>query len=312
MHLMQRLYDESLPLAAATTVTSLTVGLGYTAVATGDGGLGLSYTWVEDKERRSYGNGYRDVEGEGAVVLLERLLKDDPFQRSVGLATVNALHHHRSCDLADDSGSPLSLSLQLADIGAGTHVSMVGYFPPLVRALPELGVELDVIDASLGLGDPLEFRRRLGSWTEVLIMTATTLLNESAEELLLATGQGVRAIMMGPSTPLVPAAFAHLPLTVLAGIATCDASAVEKAVRHGSATPGMKPYVRKVYCLCPRGEAELGRTSRRSARPSTEREGVSVERIVPSVPYPGRRTANVDRLRPSPATATPSPGVMHG
>ena len=66
MDLMQRLYEESLPLAAATTVTSLTVGLGYTAVATGDGGLGLSYTWVEDKERRSYGNGYRDVEGEGA------------------------------------------------------------------------------------------------------------------------------------------------------------------------------------------------------------------------------------------------------
>ena len=152
----------------------------------------------------------------------------------------------------------------------------------------------------------------MGWWTEVLIMTATTLLNESAEELLLATGRGVRAIMMGPSTPLVPAAFAHLPLAVLAGIATCDASAVEKAVRHGSATPGMKPFVRKVYCVCPRDEAEPGRGPRHSARPSTEREGVSIERIVPSVPYPGRCAANVDRSRPSPATATPFPGVMHG
>ena len=95
-------------------MTSLTVGLGYTAVATGDGGLGLSYTWVDDKERRSYSNGYRDVEGEGAVVLLERLLSDDPFQRSIGLATVNALHHDRARGLADDIGSPLSRSLQLA------------------------------------------------------------------------------------------------------------------------------------------------------------------------------------------------------
>ena len=158
MHLMQRLYEESLPLAAATTVTSLTVGLGYTAVATGDGGLGLSYTWVEDRERRSYINGYRDVEGEGAVVLLERLQSDDPFQRSIGLATVNALHHRRSRDLANDTGSPLSLSLRLAGIGPGAHVSMVGYFPPLACALPELGVELDVIDSSLGLGEPLKFR----------------------------------------------------------------------------------------------------------------------------------------------------------
>ena len=312
MYLMQRLYEESLPLAAATTVTSLTVGLGYTAVATGDGGLGLSYTWVDDKERSSYGNGYRDVEGEGAGVLLERLLSDDPFQRSIGLATVNALHHHRTSGLVDDTGSPLSLSLRLARIGAGTHVSMVGYFPPLARALPGLGVELDVIDSSLGLGDPLEFRARLGSWTEVLIMTATTLLNESAEDLLLATGPGVRSIMMGPSTPLVPAAFAHLPLTALAGIVPCDTTAVEKAVRHGSATPGMRPYVRKVYCVCARGDAEPERDARRVARPSAEHEWPKAQKTVSSVPYPGRRVPSVHRLGPSPAAATPSPGAMHG
>ena len=165
MHLMQRLYEETLSLAAATTVTSLTVGLGYTAVATGDGGLGLSYTWVEDKDRRSYGNGYRDVEGEGAVVLLDRLLSDDPFQRSIGLATVNALQHHRARGLADDTGAPLSLSLRLADIGAGTHVSMAGYFPPLVRALPELDRARRhrlVAGARRSAGVP----RPPGSWTE--------------------------------------------------------------------------------------------------------------------------------------------------
>jgi uncharacterized protein (DUF4213/DUF364 family) len=261
MQLIQRLYEESLPLAAATTVTSLTVGLGYTAVATGDGGLGLSYTWVEDKEHRSYSNGYRDVEGEGAVVLLERLLSDDPFQRSMGLATVNALHHHRARGLVDDTGSPLSLSLQLLGIGAGTHVAMVGYFPPLVRSLPELGAELEVIDTSLGIGDPVEFRVRLGSWAEVLVITATTILNDSTEELLSAMTPGVRAVMMGPSTPLVPEAFAHLPLVGLAGIVTLDAAGVEKAVRHGAATPGMKPFVRKVYCVCPHGEVELGLAS---------------------------------------------------
>ena len=201
--------------------------------------------------------------------------------------------------------------LRLADIGAGTHVSMVGYFPPLARALPELGVELDVIDSSLGLGDPLEFRARLGSWTDVLIMTATTLLNESAEELLLATGPGVRSIIMGPSTPLVPEAFAHLPLTGLAGIVTCNAAAVEKAVRHGAATPGMKPYVRKVYCVLFACRRRAG-PGARAARPSAEREGVRAQRAVSSVPYPGRCAPDVHRLRTPSATATPSPGAMHG
>ena len=143
MLLMRRLHEESLPLAVLTTVTSLTVGLGYTAVTTGDGGLGLSYTWIEGRESRSYANGYRDVEGERADVLLERLLSDDPFQRSIGLATVNALHHRRAGAFADDVGKPLSSSLQLLGIGAGTRVAMVGYFPPLVRSLPELGAELE-------------------------------------------------------------------------------------------------------------------------------------------------------------------------
>ena len=81
-------------------------------------------------------------------------------------------------------------------------------------------------------------------------MTATTILNDSAEELLSAMAPGVRAVMMGPSTPLVPEAFAHLPLVGLAGIAPFDTAGVVKAVRHGAATPGMKSFVRKVYCVC--------------------------------------------------------------
>jgi uncharacterized protein len=257
VELIRRLYDESLPLAAATTVEALTVGLGYTVVTTGAGGLGLSYTWIEGRESRGYTNGYQDVEGESAVVLLERLLSDDPFQRSIGLATVNALHHERARAFSDDLGAPLSRSLQLLSIGAGTRVAMVGYFPPLARTIPALGAELDVIDNSLGLGDPVAFRARLGSWADVLIMTATTILNDSTEELLAATGPGVRALMLGPSTPLVPAAFTHLPLTCLAGIVPVNAAGVEKAVRHGAATPGMKSFVRKVYCVCPYAETVL-------------------------------------------------------
>ena len=96
-------------------------------------------------------------------------------------------------------------------------------------------------------------------------------------------GPAVRAIMMGPSTPLVPAAFAHSPATALAGIVACDAANVEKAVRHGSATPGMKPYVRKVYCVCPCAETEPQYGARHAARPSAEHEGVSVQRTVSSV-----------------------------
>ena len=239
-------------------MASLTVGLGYTVVATGDGGLGLSFTWLEGRESRAYTNHYHDVEGEPAGSLLERLLSDDPFQRSIGLATVNALNLRRACACADDDGAPLSRSLRLLEIGPGTHVGMVGYFPPLARALPELGAELEVIDSSLGIGDPVRFRGLLASWADALIVTATAILNGTIEDLLAATGPGVRTLVLGPTTPLVPAAFSHLPVAVLAGIAPLDADMIERVVRHGAATPGMKSYVRKVYCVCPHGEAGAG------------------------------------------------------
>jgi len=247
MLLTQRLYEAAAPLAEKTTVAGLTVGLGYTVVATGDGGLGISYTWLEGRECRSFTNGYHDVEGEPAGVLLERLLSDDPFQRSIGLATVNALNQRRAGACDDDEGWPLSRSLRLLGIGAGTRVGMVGYFPPLANTLPGLGVELEVIDSSLGMGDPDRFRELLGTWAEALIMTATTILNDSTEELLAAAGPGVRSLVMGPST-------------VLAGIAPLDAVSIERVVRHGAATPGMKPYVRKVYCTCSQSGAEVAAT----------------------------------------------------
>jgi uncharacterized protein (DUF4213/DUF364 family) len=248
--LIHRLYHESSSRAAEVTITSLTVGLGYTAVTTSDGGLGLAYTWIGGKEDCKYHKAYRDVEGECARELLDRLLTEDPFQRSLGLATLNALHQEGARSLPDDSGSPLSASLQLLGLVPGTRVSMVGYFPPLARILPDLGIDLDIVDASLNLGDPAAFRERLGWWTDALLMTATTILNDSAEDLLMSLGPQGRAVMIGPSTPLVPAAFAHLPIVGLAGIAPVDIQSVVKTVRHGSATPGMRPFVRKVYASC--------------------------------------------------------------
>jgi hypothetical protein len=257
MLLTRRLYETALPLARATTVAALTVGLGYTVVTTGDGGLGLSFTWLEDREKRSYANHYHDVEGEPADVLLERLLSDDPFQRSIGLATVNALNRERAMGFDDDGGMPLSRSLRALAIGPGTHVCMVGYFPPLAGTLPGLGAELEVIDSSLGLGDPLRFRELLGTWADALVVTATAILNDSIEDLLAAAAPRVRTLVLGPSTPLVPEAFSHLRVDVLAGIVPLDPVMIERVVRHGAATPGMKPYVRKVYCRCSRpGEAE--------------------------------------------------------
>jgi hypothetical protein len=106
------------------------------------------------------------------------------------------------------------------------------------------------------VGDPVRFRELLGSWADALIVTATAILNDSIEDLLAAVDPRVRTLVLGPTTPLVPEAFSHLPVDVLAGVVPLDPVMIERVVRHGAATPGMKPYVRKVYCRCTRSGGE--------------------------------------------------------
>jgi uncharacterized protein (DUF4213/DUF364 family) len=178
--------------------------------------------------------------------LLERILSADGFERSIGLATVNALNHAAASRLPADEGPASALGRGLR-IKRGSKVAMVGFFPPVAKALEGLGAEVEVVDDARGMGDQRAFRARLGDWAEALIMTSTALLNDTAEELLGHAGPAVRAALLGPTTPLVPEAFAHLPVDVLAGMVPGDAERVLRAVRHGAGTPELQRFSRKVY-----------------------------------------------------------------
>lgn len=252
MRLMERLHAACAERAARVRVDKLVLGLGYTAVATDDGGLGLSYTWLGDKTCCSFLRGWDDAEGAPATELLDRLLGESGLERSVGLATVNALNHAAAGRFPADDGPAGALVRELR-IGHGTRVSMVGYFPPVAKALRALGAEVDVVDDALGMGDQRRFRQRLGDWTEALVATSTTLLGDTAEELLGHAGPQVRAVFLGPTTPLLPGVFAGLPVVVLAGMVPVDRGAILRGVRHGAGTPELQKSSRKVYCVC--GEA---------------------------------------------------------
>lgn len=164
------------------------------------------------------------------------------------MAAANALNHAAALQLPEDEGAAGSLVRELA-IGRGTHVSMVGFFPPVARVFEELGVELDVVDDAKGMGDQGAFRERLGAWAEVLVMTSTTLLGDTADELLLVTGPMARVALLGPTTPLLPEAFAGTRVELLGGTVPRDVPEVLRAVRHGGGARDILPFCRKVYCV---------------------------------------------------------------
>lgn len=242
--LHQALYDHFCERAQNVRVECLTVGLSYSAVITDDGGMGLAYTYTHNNTCCSMRGGYQDYEGKPAVELLADIRNPDPLRRSMALALVNALNYERARSCPEDPTD--SAWMDSLEIGRGTRVAMVGFFRPLMHAFSERGAEVQALDEFQGIGEKDGFYGKLGDWAEVLLLTSTSILNDSTEEILEHISPKVKVMMIGPSTPLAPEAFRHLPVRILAGTLPVDKDRVLKAVRHGVGTPVIHRFSRKV------------------------------------------------------------------
>lgn len=247
MGIYERLHDIMAEKAVDRTVERLSIGLGYTAVCTSDGGIGLASTPIENKKRCTVIARDDDYEGRPALELLPLIRSEHPFLRAVALSLINALNHRWAMSLPEDRSN--DILFDLLGIGRGSRVAMVGHFRPLVAKLKDMGARLEVVDIGSGLGDFDAFPDKLAHWADALIMTSTTLLNDTADGLLAVLGTNVRVVMLGPSTPLIPEAFADLPVHVLAGTVPMDREKILKAIRHGKGTPALQQYSRKSYLL---------------------------------------------------------------
>jgi len=247
MLLNQRLYDLFENRAREVNIEVLCLGLGYTAATLSDGGIGLAYTHFEDKKSCMLLNKHIDYEGQPAVQLLEKIKSDHPVERSMALALVNALNHKDALEFPEDRKN--KIMFDKFNIGEGTRVAMVGFIGPLVDLLKQKRASVEVLDTSRNMGQKQEFYAKLGNWADVLILTSTSILNNTTEEILQHVSPTVKTVMLGPSTPMVAAAFRHLPVHMLAGTVPIDKEDVLKAIRHGMGTPVLQKFSRKSFLI---------------------------------------------------------------
>jgi uncharacterized protein (DUF4213/DUF364 family) len=254
MGICENLYRAVKARAEAVQVKTVSIGLGYTAVGTSDGGIGLAYTFLEDKQGCSVVAADVDFEDRPALDLLDEIHSNRIVHRGMALALVNALNHRAACLLPEDRSN--EIFLDLLEVGQGSHVAMAGYFGPLMGKLQKLGAVVEVADSGKEIGDAQSFNEKLAHWADVLIMTSTAILNQTADDLLSAVGPKVRTAILGPSTPLVEEAFKDLPVHVLAGSVPVDREATFKAIRHGKGTPALQRFARKAYLSINAGKGE--------------------------------------------------------
>ncbi|MFW5785846.1 MAG: Rossmann-like domain-containing protein [bacterium] len=247
MKVLTRLEELFAPAAARATVSDISIGLGYTAVTLEDGRIGIAYTYLDAKGRCSLVDDQEDYEGEPAALLLRKLSGENYVERSVALAAVNALNHTRAFGFPEDRGTMLD------DLGvaAGDVVAMVGYFQPVADRAGARGATVRAYDMGKGIGDGEEFYRFLRSGAaRALVVTSTSVIGGTTESVLAHLPAGTPCAMIGPTTPMVPEAFDHLPITYFGGTLPLEGEPIVKAVRQGRGTKAIHNASRKV-CFRP-------------------------------------------------------------
>ena len=237
-HIHAHLYSRSKKLC----VKEARIGLGYVGVLLEGDKPGLSALLRNELPPGCETfNKAGTLAGSEASKLLDLLVSGrNPLEKALGLATANAI----ICpDIAEE---PERDSIELMNLSSSDSVAMVGYFGPLVERIKKTGANLHIIEKDpnrMEIPGREEIDSILGECS-VAIITATSLLNNTIEEILNGLANPRHVTIMGPSTPMFGEAFAETPVTHLGGSSILDPRKIMQIISEGGGTPNMRPFLR--------------------------------------------------------------------
>jgi uncharacterized protein (DUF4213/DUF364 family) len=231
------------PYAEQARIKDVRIGLGYTAVQLDSGYAGVSWTPPEPSESCTHFGAAGKLAGSPAQGLLDLLGHESSgLARTIGLAAANAILASMPCSETMQEEVIASLKITAAD-----HVAMVGYFGPIISGLRKSGCRLDIVELDPQFAKdtvaPQQGKAALGACT-VAIITGTTLINGTFDEITGALGNPRAAVLLGPSSPLCGEAFCGTKITHIAGSRVINAEAVLRIVSEGGGTMIMKPHLK--------------------------------------------------------------------
>jgi len=173
------------------------------------------------------------LRGRPARELLAEAASPHPLRRAVGVAVLNALAE--SCwQRRPHPGVELLGGIDAFDAAAiapGEHVVLVGAFIPFLRALKRLGQDYTLLErdsAMLKSEELPHFRPAAEAIAvvprgDVVLITGSTLLNDTLDELLSLCRPDARVVVVGPTVGLLPDAFLRRGVAILGGVRVTDA-----------------------------------------------------------------------------------------
>lgn len=221
------------------TVERAVLGLFFSGVKLSDGQGGLCFTPIKEipeavccpSSAKAMPLSGR-LKGRNATAYLDDLWSGNVLKRALGIATLNALS--ASCwQKVAGSGRALDYELEL-DKDAFDEVGIdplkktvvVGALIPIIKKLMSAQADFHILEM-----DPSTLKERelpyyvpanraadVVPGADLLVITGTTLLNDTLTELLLMAKPGAEIVVTGPTASMLPDAFFERGTTLLGGI----------------------------------------------------------------------------------------------
>jgi hypothetical protein len=159
----------------------------------------------------------------------------DFYEAAMGLAAINSALNARqtvtaNCGPLLDESKKQDVFSVLEDDLRGKRVAVIGHFRNIERLRDTC--ELSVLERIPGPGDiPDPACEYILPSQDVVIMTATTLINKTMPRLLQLSRKAF-TVVAGPSTPLHPVLFAH-GVDLMGGLIVDNAPSVWRAIAEG-------------------------------------------------------------------------------
>jgi uncharacterized protein (DUF4213/DUF364 family) len=168
------------------------------------------------------------LRGRLARDLLKETEASSGIRRAVGVATVNAL-----AAMCWERRATPDVELQIgvdaydaANILPGQHVVVVGAFVPFLKALKRADQPFTVLEMDpatlkpdeLAHFRPAEQASQVVPDADCVLITGTTLLNDTLENLLALCRPDARVVLVGPTVGLYPDPFLRRGVDVLGGV----------------------------------------------------------------------------------------------
>jgi uncharacterized protein len=248
------------------TIEKVVVGIFFTAVKLSSGFSGIAKTEVESnccnshKQKRNFGDFTPGkIQGQKVIDLFEQAGKSDILD-NVRLAVLNAISSEiisRSAYHVIEDKDPIDL----IDLSKEKTICIVGAFTSYINKIAATSNKLFVLELNENAFEedqkqfyvPAEHYAKTFSQSDIIIITGSTIANNTLDSLLKSVPEHAQTILVGPSSSFVPDILFQHGVNIIGSTKILDSEKMFTIVSEGGSGYHLFNSCAKKICLLNNG-----------------------------------------------------------